>query len=67
LKLKLKGHHFDITEVIEAEWQAVLNTLTEHTASRMHFKIGRRAGNGAYSRKGTASKAIVGIGPKVSF
>jgi hypothetical protein len=30
LKIKLKGHHFDTTEVMEAEWQAVLNTLTEH-------------------------------------
>jgi hypothetical protein len=30
LKIKLKGHHFDTTEVIEAKLQAVLNTLTEH-------------------------------------
>jgi hypothetical protein len=30
LKLKLKGRHFDTTEVTEAESQAVLNTLTEH-------------------------------------
>jgi hypothetical protein len=29
-KIKLKGRHFDTTEVIEAESQAVLNTLTEH-------------------------------------
>jgi hypothetical protein len=28
--IKLKGRHFDTTEVIEAESQAVLNTLTEH-------------------------------------
>jgi hypothetical protein len=27
---KLKGHHFDTTGVINAESQAVLNTLTEH-------------------------------------
>jgi hypothetical protein len=26
----MKGHHFDTTEVTEAELQAVLNTLTEH-------------------------------------
>jgi hypothetical protein len=26
LKIKLKGHHFDTIEVIEAESQAVLNT-----------------------------------------
>jgi hypothetical protein len=30
LKIKLKARHFDTTEVIEAELQAVLNTLTEH-------------------------------------
>jgi hypothetical protein len=30
LKLKLKGCHFDTTEEIEAESQAVLNILTEH-------------------------------------
>jgi hypothetical protein len=30
LKIKLKDRHFDTTEVIEAESQAVLNTLTEH-------------------------------------
>jgi hypothetical protein len=30
LKIKLKGRHFDTNEVIEAESQAVLNTLTEH-------------------------------------
>jgi hypothetical protein len=30
LKIKLKGRHFDTTEVIQAELQAVLNSLTEH-------------------------------------
>jgi hypothetical protein len=30
LKIKVRGRHFDTTEVIEAESQAVLNTLTEH-------------------------------------
>jgi hypothetical protein len=30
LKTKLNGHHFGTTEVIEADLQAVLNTLTEH-------------------------------------
>jgi hypothetical protein len=29
LKKKLKGHHFDTTEVIEVESQVVLNSLTE--------------------------------------
>jgi predicted helicase len=30
LNIKLKGPHFDTIEVMEAESQAVLNTLTEH-------------------------------------
>jgi hypothetical protein len=30
LKIKLKVRHFVTTEVIEAESQAVLDTLTEH-------------------------------------
>jgi hypothetical protein len=30
LKVKLKGRHFDTIEVMEAELQVVLNTLTEH-------------------------------------
>jgi hypothetical protein len=29
-KIRLKGGHFDIIDVIEAESQAVLNILTEH-------------------------------------
>jgi hypothetical protein len=30
LKIKIKCHHFDATEVIGAESQAVLNTLAKH-------------------------------------
>jgi hypothetical protein len=30
LKIKLKGSHFNTTEVIKAESRAVLNTLTQH-------------------------------------
>jgi hypothetical protein len=30
LKIKLKDHHFDTTELIEAESQVVLNTLRKH-------------------------------------
>jgi hypothetical protein len=30
LKIKVRGRHFDTNEVIVAESQAVLNTLTEH-------------------------------------
>jgi hypothetical protein len=52
LKIKLNGCHFDTTEVIEAESQAVLDTLIEHTTSRMHLKNGRRTGNGVRAQKG---------------
>jgi hypothetical protein len=46
LKKKWKGRHFDTTEVIEADSQAVLNTLTEHDLKDA-FKNGRSAENGA--------------------
>jgi hypothetical protein len=49
--MKLKGRHFDANEVIEAEWQAVMNTVTEHDFQDA-FKNDRSAGNGAYPRKG---------------
>jgi hypothetical protein len=29
-RIKLKGRHFETIDLIEAESQAVLNTLTEH-------------------------------------
>jgi hypothetical protein len=64
--MNLRGCHFDTTEVIEAESQAVLNTFTEHNFQEA-FNIGRRAGNSAYARKGTTSKVIVAGTPKVSF
>jgi hypothetical protein len=38
LKIKLKGRHFDTIEMMEAESQAVLNSLTEH-GFRMHLKM----------------------------
>jgi hypothetical protein len=43
LKVKLKGRHFDATEVIEAESQAVLNSLPEHD-----FQDAFRNGRSAY-------------------
>jgi hypothetical protein len=48
LKIKLKGRHFDIIEVIKAESQTVLNTLKEHDFQDA-FKNGRSAGSGTYS------------------
>jgi hypothetical protein len=64
LKLKLKGHHFDTTEVIKAESQAVLNTPTAHDFA---FKSGRSSGNGLYTWKGTTSRVMVASGPKLVF
>jgi hypothetical protein len=46
LKIKLKDRNFDTTEVLEAELQEVLNTLTKHDP-RINLKYGRNAGNGA--------------------
>jgi hypothetical protein len=46
LKTNLKGRHFDTTEVMETESQAVLNTLTEHDFQDA-FKNDRSDGNGA--------------------
>jgi hypothetical protein len=59
LKIKLKGRHFDVIEVMEAESQAVLNILKEH-GFQDAFKNGRIAGSGAYPRKGTTSRVICG-------
>jgi hypothetical protein len=66
LKIKLEGSHFDTTEVIYAESQAVLNTLTEHDFQDS-FKNGISSGNSAYARKGTSSSVMVASRPKVSF
>jgi hypothetical protein len=38
LKIKLKGRHFDTTEVIEAESQAMLN-ITEHDGQDTFKKL----------------------------
>jgi hypothetical protein len=66
LKTKLNGRHFDTSEVVEAEWQAVLNTLT-HYDFQYAFKNWKNAGKGAYAPNGTASRAIVTSRTKVSF
>jgi hypothetical protein len=44
LKIKLRGRHLDTIEVIRAESQAMLNTLT---LVQDAFKNGRSVGNGA--------------------
>jgi hypothetical protein len=65
LKIKLKGRHFDTTEVTEAELLAALNTLTEHDFQD-EFKNGRRTGNGAYAWKGTTLRVMAASKPKVA-
>jgi hypothetical protein len=60
LTIKLKGLHFDTFEVIEAESQAVLNTVTEHYFQDA-FQNSRSTGNG------TTSMVMVASRPKVSF
>jgi hypothetical protein len=48
MNINVEDHHFDTTEVIEAEPQVVLNTTC-----RIHLKNGRSTGNSAYAQKGT--------------
>jgi hypothetical protein len=64
--MKMKGGYFDTTEVIEAEWQAVLNTLTEHNFQDA-FKNGRSTGNGTCKWKGTTLRVMMASMPKISF
>jgi hypothetical protein len=66
LKIKLKGRCFDTIDVIKAESQAVLNTLTEHNLQDA-FKNDKSAGNCAYAQKGTTLKVMVVSRPNVSF
>jgi hypothetical protein len=51
---------------MEAESQAMLNTLTEHDFQDA-FKNGISAGNGAFARKGTTSRVITASRLKVSI
>jgi hypothetical protein len=55
-----------IIEVIEAESQEVMNTLTEHDFQDA-FKNCRKAGDRAYARKGTTWRVMVSSRPEVSF
>jgi hypothetical protein len=59
----MKGRHFDTTEVIEAESQSVLNTLTEHDFQGA-FRNGKGAGNGT---SGDTLSVRVENWPKVHF
>jgi hypothetical protein len=64
--MKPKDRHFDIIEVMEAESQTMLNTLTKHDFQD-GFKNRRSAGSDAYARKETTSRVRVASRPKVSF
>jgi hypothetical protein len=66
LKIKLKCRHFDTTEVMVAELQAVLDTFAEHDFQN-EFKNARSAGNGAYERKCTTLTVMVASRPKIIF
>jgi hypothetical protein len=66
LKIKLKGRHFDNILMIEAESQAVLNTLPEHDFLDAFEKL-LSAGKDANVWKGNTSRVMVAIGLKVSF
>jgi hypothetical protein len=66
LKIELKGRHFYTSEAIEAETQALLNTLAEHNFQDA-IKNGRTAGNGSHALKVTTSRVMVASRPKVSF
>jgi hypothetical protein len=45
MKIKLKGRHFDTTEVMEAGSQAVLNTLTKHDFQDAFKKMAEMEGD----------------------
>jgi 23S rRNA maturation mini-RNase III len=67
LEIRLKGCHFDTTEVVKAESQAVvLKTLIEHNFQGPS-KINRSAENSAYTKKGTTSRVMVAGRPQVGF
>jgi hypothetical protein len=65
LKIKFKERHFDIIDVIEAQSQATLNTITEYDFQDA-FKSGINGGNGAFAWKGTTLRVMVASRPKVS-
>jgi hypothetical protein len=49
LDIKLNSHHFETIEVIEAESQAVLSTLTDRDFQDAFKKIGKSVGNGIFT------------------
>jgi predicted helicase len=62
LKIKVTGRHFDITEVIVAESQAVLNTRTEQDFQDAFKKMAEALG-----MVHTTSRVMVASRPKLYF
>jgi hypothetical protein len=67
LRIKLKGRHFDTTEVIKAELQALLNTQTEHDFQDAFKKMSEALGTVHTCGRGTTLRVRVASRPKVSF
>jgi hypothetical protein len=59
LKIKLKGCHFDTTEVNKAESQAVLNTRSNHDFQ----EAGQKHWEQRICEEGTASRVMVARRP----
>jgi hypothetical protein len=66
LKIKMKGHHFDTIEVIEAELQSVLTIFTEHDLQEA-FKKWQKHWERCICPEGATSRVMVASRPKVSF
>jgi hypothetical protein len=62
----LKDRHFGKIEVMEAEWQAMLNILTEH-GFQDALQNGRRARSSEHARKGTTWRVMVPVSPELVF
>jgi hypothetical protein len=67
LKIKLKGRHFDTTEVMEAESQVVLNTLTELNFQDAFEKKAEALGTVHMRGRGLLRKWWWQVGPKLVF
>jgi hypothetical protein len=67
LKIQLKGRHFDTVEMIEAESQAVPNTLTEHGFQDTFKKMAGALGTVHKRRRALLQGWWWPVGPKLVF
>jgi hypothetical protein len=65
LTIKLKGLHFDTIEVMEAEFQTVLNTLTEHDFQDAFKKMAEALGMDHTCERGLLQEWWWTVGPKL--